>query len=147
MKLQVKFLGIMAILGLAVGVNVATAWWAVRTLERELAWPLDSMQRVLDGLHAAQRGVERQAAAVGLLRGARGQIRLPAEPDPAAPTLDFGAGETNLPGVFAAGDIVRGASLVVWALKDGLNAAEQIHLRLRAKAGQRAGGAAIVAAE
>ncbi|MCG8442676.1 MAG: NAD(P)-dependent oxidoreductase, partial [Caulobacterales bacterium] len=70
-----------------------------------------------------------------------------AEPDPAAPTLDFGAGETNLPGVFAAGDIVRGASLVVWALKDGLNAAEQIHLRLRAKAGQRAGGAAIVAAE
>ena len=27
--------------------------------------------------------------------------------------------ETNLPGVFAAGDIVRGASLVVWAIKDG----------------------------
>ena len=30
--------------------------------------------------------------------------------------------ETNLPGVFAAGDIVRGASLVVWAIKDGRDA-------------------------
>ena len=27
--------------------------------------------------------------------------------------------ETNISGVFAAGDIVRGASLVVWAIKDG----------------------------
>ena len=31
--------------------------------------------------------------------------------------------ETNIPGVFAAGDIVRGASLVVWAIKDGRDAA------------------------
>ena len=35
--------------------------------------------------------------------------------------------ETSLPGVFAAGDIVRGASLVVWAIRDGRDAAEQIH--------------------
>ncbi len=34
---------------------------------------------------------------------------------------------TSLPGVFAAGDIVRGASLVVWAIKDGRDAAAQIH--------------------
>jgi len=33
---------------------------------------------------------------------------------------------TNLDGVFAAGDIVRGASLVVWAIRDGRDAAEQI---------------------
>ena len=33
---------------------------------------------------------------------------------------------TNLKGVFAAGDIVRGASLVVWAIKDGRDAAVQI---------------------
>jgi glutamate synthase (NADPH/NADH) small chain len=38
--------------------------------------------------------------------------------------------ETNLPGVFAAGDIVRGASLVVWAIRDGRDAAEQIHKHL-----------------
>ncbi len=34
---------------------------------------------------------------------------------------------TALPGVFAAGDIVRGASLVVWGIRDGRDAAAQIH--------------------
>jgi glutamate synthase (NADPH/NADH) small chain len=33
---------------------------------------------------------------------------------------------TSLPGVFAAGDIVRGASLVVWAIRDGRDVAERI---------------------
>ena len=33
---------------------------------------------------------------------------------------------TNEPGIFAAGDIVRGASLVVWAIKDGRDAADSI---------------------
>ncbi len=36
---------------------------------------------------------------------------------------NFNTMETNLEGVFAAGDIVRGASLVVWAIKDGRDAA------------------------
>tara|TARA_B100000035_G_scaffold1590_1_gene1309 strand:- start:180 stop:1253 length:1074 start_codon:yes stop_codon:yes gene_type:complete len=39
---------------------------------------------------------------------------------------DFDTMETNLQGVFAAGDIVRGASLVVWAIKDGREAAVSI---------------------
>ena len=39
---------------------------------------------------------------------------------------DFNTMETNLKGVFAAGDIVRGASLVVWAIKDGRDAASSI---------------------
>ena len=34
--------------------------------------------------------------------------------------------ETSIPGVFAAGDIVRGASLVVWAIRDGRDAASSI---------------------
>ncbi len=38
--------------------------------------------------------------------------------------------ETNLPGVYAAGDIVRGASLVVWAIRDGRDAAQSIHRTL-----------------
>ena len=38
---------------------------------------------------------------------------------------------TALPGVFAAGDIVRGASLVVWAVADGRQAATAIHRYLR----------------
>jgi glutamate synthase (NADPH) small chain len=36
--------------------------------------------------------------------------------------------------VFAAGDIVRGASLVVWAVRDGRDAAERIHSYLTRKA-------------
>ena len=39
---------------------------------------------------------------------------------------DFKTMETNLNGVFAAGDIIRGASLVVWAIKDGRDAALSI---------------------
>jgi len=39
---------------------------------------------------------------------------------------DFDTMETNLNGVFAAGDIVRGASLVVWAIKDGRDVAAAI---------------------
>jgi glutamate synthase (NADPH/NADH) small chain len=41
---------------------------------------------------------------------------------------------TSLDGVFAAGDIVRGASLVVWAIRDGRDAAERIHAYVQAKA-------------
>ncbi len=38
---------------------------------------------------------------------------------------------TSLPGVFAVGDIVRGASLVVWAIKDGQDVAAQVHAYLQ----------------
>ena len=40
---------------------------------------------------------------------------------------------TALDGVFAAGDIVRGASLVVWAIRDGRDAAAEIHRYAQAK--------------
>jgi glutamate synthase (NADPH/NADH) small chain len=39
---------------------------------------------------------------------------------------DFLTHATSLPGVYAAGDIVRGASLVVWAIRDGREAADAI---------------------
>ncbi|HXL98946.1 MAG TPA: NAD(P)-dependent oxidoreductase [Rhizomicrobium sp.] len=41
---------------------------------------------------------------------------------------------TSMDGVFAAGDIVRGASLVVWAIKDGREAARAMHAWLKARA-------------
>ncbi len=47
---------------------------------------------------------------------------------------DFRTQMTNVEGVFGAGDIVRGASLVVWAIKDGRDAAAQIASYLEAKA-------------
>jgi len=48
--------------------------------------------------------------------------------------IDLKSMQTNLDGVFAAGDIVRGASLVVWAIRDGRDAAIQIEKYLQLKA-------------
>lgn len=39
---------------------------------------------------------------------------------------EFKTGKTSLEGVYAVGDIVRGASLVVWAIKDGRDCAEAV---------------------
>ena len=47
--------------------------------------------------------------------------------------IDLKSMQTNLDGVFAAGDIVRGASLVVWAIRDGRDAATQIEKYLKIK--------------
>ncbi len=54
---------------------------------------------------------------------------------------DFRTHATSMEGVYGAGDIVRGASLVVWAIRDGREAAESIAEFINAKA------AAKVAAE
>lgn len=47
--------------------------------------------------------------------------------------VDYRTMMTALPGVFAAGDIVRGASLVVWGIRDGRDAADQIHAFIQAR--------------
>ena len=44
---------------------------------------------------------------------------------------------TNLAGVYAAGDIVRGASLVVWAIREGRDAAAAMHNYMQAKIAER----------
>jgi glutamate synthase (NADPH) small chain len=46
--------------------------------------------------------------------------------------IDRRSKQTSLPGVYAAGDIARGASLVVWAIRDGFDAAAAIHKQLSA---------------
>ena len=48
--------------------------------------------------------------------------------------IDLNSMQTNSDGIFAAGDIVRGASLVVWAIRDGRDAANQIEKYLQIKA-------------
>jgi glutamate synthase (NADPH) small chain len=48
--------------------------------------------------------------------------------------VDHKTMQTSLPGVFAAGDIVRGASLVVWAVRDGRDVSERMHAWLKDKA-------------
>ena len=47
--------------------------------------------------------------------------------------IDLDTMQTSIDGVFAAGDIVRGASLVVWAIKDGRDAAIEIQKYLKKK--------------
>jgi len=49
-------------------------------------------------------------------------------------TIDRRSMMTQLEGVFAAGDIVRGASLVVWGIRDGRDVADQIESYVLAKA-------------
>jgi glutamate synthase (NADPH/NADH) small chain len=58
--------------------------------------------------------------------------------------VDHRTMQTSVEGVFAAGDIVRGASLVVWAIRDGRDVAERMHKYLREKA--KAAAAEMVAA-
>ncbi|MDB5713932.1 MAG: NAD(P)-dependent oxidoreductase, partial [Sphingomonadales bacterium] len=48
--------------------------------------------------------------------------------------VDHKTMQTSLDGVFAAGDIVRGASLVVWAIRDGRDVSDHMHRYLKAKA-------------
>jgi glutamate synthase (NADPH) small chain len=48
--------------------------------------------------------------------------------------IDWQTMMTSMPGVFAGGDIVRGASLVVWGVRDGRDAAEGMHAYLQARA-------------
>ena len=52
-------------------------------------------------------------------------------------TVDWDTMMTSLPGVFAGGDIVRGASLVVWGVRDGRDAAAGIHRYLASGAATR----------
>ena len=47
--------------------------------------------------------------------------------------IDYRTMMSTLDGVFAAGDIVRGASLVVWAIRDGRDAADSIDAYIKAK--------------
>jgi len=46
---------------------------------------------------------------------------------------EFKSMMTDIDGEFAAGDIVRGASLVVWGIRDGRDVAESIHSFIQAK--------------
>jgi ferredoxin--NADP+ reductase len=54
--------------------------------------------------------------------------------------VDF-AGRTNIPRVFAGGDVARGGSTVILAMRDGRAAADAIDRTLRDQAGRPAGGA------
>jgi glutamate synthase (NADPH) small chain len=81
---------------------------------------------------------ELEADLVLLAMGFTGPIRsrllvdLAVELDSRGNIATDGAHRTSVPGVFAAGDAHRGASLIVWAIREGRDAAESIDSWLRA---------------
>jgi len=82
---------------------------------------------------------ELEADLVLLAMGFTGPIRsrllvdLAVELDGRGNIATDGAHRTSVPGVFAAGDAHRGASLIVWAIREGRDAAESIDRWLRAE--------------
>jgi glutamate synthase (NADPH/NADH) small chain len=87
----------------------------------EKTWPATLVLLAL-GFLGPERGGMLEQLGVGL--DARGNVE--AGPDK----------QTRVPGVFAAGDMRRGQSLVVWAIAEGRQAAEGVDRYLRATAGR-----------
>ncbi len=81
------------------------------------------MALISSAAHAGKLSIERIFAAPDLAVTPHGSLRVPR-----------GTFTTTLDGVFAGGDIVRGASLVVWAVRDGRDAVDAITTYLEAKA-------------
>ncbi len=80
----------------------------------EKVWPADLVLLAMGFVHPVSSVLE----AFGVERDARGNAR--------AGTEDHGGYLTNVPGVFAAGDMRRGQSLVVWAIREGRQAARAV---------------------
>lgn len=71
--------------GLAIGVLAvqATAVWSILTLEREIAWPLRSVEAVLRSLHVAKRDAEDLATSLGRSRWLPMETAATADPEAA----------------------------------------------------------------
>ncbi len=87
----------------------------------EKTWPATLVLLALGFLGPERGGMLEQ---LGVKLDARGNVE--AGPDK----------QTNVPGVFAAGDMRRGQSLVVWAIAEGRQAAEGVDRYLKASAGR-----------
>jgi glutamate synthase (NADPH/NADH) small chain len=87
----------------------------------EKTWPATLVLLALGFLGPERGGMLEQ---LGVKLDARGNVE--AGPDK----------QTNVPGVFAAGDMRRGQSLVVWAIAEGRQAAEGVDRYLKAAAGR-----------
>ena len=92
-------------------------WQRQRLPGRTLRLPAQRVLLAMGYAHPEHHGLVRQA---GLALDARGNL--------AAPEPSF---TTNLPGVFACGDMRRGQSLVVWAIREGRRCAHAVDSWLR----------------
>jgi glutamate synthase (NADPH/NADH) small chain len=82
----------------------------------ERTWPADLVLLALGFLGPERGGMIEE---LGVVLDERGNV------------ATDGEGRTNVPGVFAAGDMRRGQSLVVWAIAEGRRAAEGVERYLR----------------
>ena len=104
---------------------VEVSWQKDDKSGRMIPVPIDSTRRTIDAdlviLAMGFLGPEDTIpAALGLDRDGRSNV-----------SAEFGKFRTNVDGVFAAGDMRRGQSLVVWALTEGRGAAKECDKYLR----------------
>ncbi len=82
----------------------------------EFEVPADLVLLAMGFLHPVHEGVVGQ---LGVAKDPRGNVQ-----------ADFGRFQTSVPNVFAAGDVRRGQSLVVWAIAEGRKAARAVDIHL-----------------
>ena len=82
----------------------------------EFEVPADLVLLAMGFLHPVHEGVVGQ---LGVDKDQRGNVQ-----------ADFGGFQTSVPKVFAAGDVRRGQSLVVWAIAEGRKAARAVDIHL-----------------
>jgi glutamate synthase (NADPH/NADH) small chain len=81
----------------------------------EFTIPADLVLLAMGYVHPVHEGMIEQLA---VARDARGNVK--------APTEGGGAYATSVPKVFAAGDMRRGQSLIVWAIREGRQCAREV---------------------
>ena len=81
----------------------------------EFTLPADLVLLAMGYLHPVHAGL---LDGLGVARDARGNVK--------APTDGAGAYATSVPKVFAAGDMRRGQSLIVWAIREGRQCAREV---------------------
>jgi glutamate synthase (NADPH/NADH) small chain len=81
----------------------------------EFTIPAQLVLLAMGYVHPVHEGLIEQ---LGVAKDARGNVK--------APTDGAGAYATSVPKVFAAGDMRRGQSLVVWAIREGRQAAREV---------------------
>jgi glutamate synthase (NADPH/NADH) small chain len=86
----------------------------------EFTIPADLVLLAMGYVGPVHRGL---VDSLGVAKDARGNVK--------APTEGIGAYATSVPSVFAAGDMRRGQSLIVWAIREGRQCAREVDTFLR----------------
>jgi glutamate synthase (NADPH) small chain len=89
----------------------------------DFEWPADLVLLAMGFVHPIKEGLISQLVDLGMDLDKMGNVK-------ASFGTNSGSFATNLPGVFACGDVRRGQSLIVWAISEGRKCATQVHTYL-----------------